>query len=192
MGSSTSRRALVAVWKKPSKETPMSDDVKREIGELLAEQLPNEAEWKTCEHVWVDHLQPGMPEPIRSWATCMICGYFNAADLAEQLAPLVEQRDQARGMVVELEGENAKLLADNERLSAETQDCCTCEQPTHSVDTFCWACQLNALEEDCDGLRNALAEAKRELAHVTAERDAAILAAEVATGTPCWRCGGEA
>jgi glutathione S-transferase len=74
--------------------------------------------------------------------------------------------------------ELGELRAENERLRAEAQDCCTCEQPTHSVDTFCWACKLSDLEEDGDTLRAALAEARaeardvfQELLAITAERD---------------------
>lgn len=47
-----------------------------------------------------------------------------------------------------------KAEVENARLTAEASDNCTgCARPTNSVDTFCWVCKLDELEQDCDRLR---------------------------------------
>lgn len=60
---------------------------------------PMQAEHVTCEHWWVATIQSDFPDEVRSISRCGLCGYYNGADLSEQVvAALAAARAQVEAV----------------------------------------------------------------------------------------------
>jgi hypothetical protein len=91
-------------------------------------------------------------------------------DFAARYAPAWRQ------VLSEFEAAAEQRGYDRGRASADVdaQPCTTCEESTGNPDTFCDACKLNDLEEDCDRLRGQLVVANDQIRSLCAEAESQL------------------